>query len=188
MVTGNMHRKLGRVWISGSREMLMDRYRTIRRPTTMLCYSIGGGVIKPGKPKFLGSGESIVASQPVGELVVVIPIGTIPLTGYVEGMVTEKLLDFMDRNAGMPCYWMDDHRYRVLGYWYYGEMFDCGKKACHNDDLDESSLTHSTAIGYGSRAHNIYVLQCFLWFPDHEHFGFQGLQAANGGEDAHSIS
>jgi len=83
---------------------------------------------------------------------------------------------------------MDDHRYRVLGYRYYGEMFDCGKKARHNDDLDESSLTHSTAIGYGSKAHNVYVLQCFLWFPDHEHFGFQGLHAANGGEDAHSIS
>ena len=29
----------------------------------------------------------------------------------------------------------------------------------------------------------VFVLQCFLWFPDYEHFGFQGLHVANGGED-----
>ena len=46
-----------------------------------------------------------------------------------------------------------------------------------------ASLTRSTAIGYGSRVPTVYVLQRFLWFPDYEHFGFQGLHVANGGED-----
>jgi len=49
---------------------------------------------------------SMVACQPVGELVVAIHLCTIPLTGYVEGMVTEKLLDFMDRKAGTPTFQM----------------------------------------------------------------------------------
>jgi len=57
------------------------------------------------------------------------------------------------------------------------------KKARHDDDLDESSLTRSTAIGYGSTAPTVYLLQRFLWFPDYERFGFQGLRVANGGED-----
>ena len=51
----------------------------------------------------------MVAKKPVGELVVAFPLGTIPLTWYVEGMVNVQLLDFVDRNAGMPCYWMDGH-------------------------------------------------------------------------------
>jgi len=29
----------------------------------------------------------------------------------------------------------------------------------------------------------LYLLQRFLWFPDYERFGFQGLRVANGGED-----
>jgi len=56
-------------------------------------------------------------------------------------------------------------------------------KARHDDDLDKSPLTRSTAISYGSGAPTVCVLQCFLWFPDYEHFGFQGLHVANGGED-----
>jgi len=58
--------------------------------------------------KVLGSGGSMV-TRPVGELVAVIPLRTIPLTGYVEGMVTEKLLDSMDQNTGTPCYCLGDH-------------------------------------------------------------------------------
>ena len=42
----------------------------------------------------------MVARKPVGELVVAISLGTIPLTGYFEGMVTKKLLDSMQRSTG----------------------------------------------------------------------------------------
>jgi len=75
----------------------------------------------------MGSGGSMVACQPVGELVVAIPLGSIPLTAYLEGMVTEKLHDFTD-----PKCW-----YAVLlvllpalhgsaPYRYDGETLDCG--------------------------------------------------------------
>ena len=43
--------------------------------------------------------------------------------------------------------------------------------------------TRSTAIGCGSRAPTVYVLQRFFWYPNYEHFRFQGLHVANGGED-----
>jgi len=65
----------------------------------------------------------MVAKKPVGELVVAFPLGTIPLTWYIEGMVNVKLLDFVVRNAGMPCYWMDGHG--GLSYRYHDEMLDC---------------------------------------------------------------
>jgi len=43
--------------------------------------------------------------------VVAIHLGTIPLTGYVEGMVklTEKLLDSTDPNTRTLCECFDDH-------------------------------------------------------------------------------
>jgi len=44
-------------------------------------------------------------------------------------------------------------------------------------------ITRSTAIGYGSRVLGLYVLQYFGRFPNYEHFGFQGLHVANGGEN-----
>ena len=59
--------------------------------------------------QFLGSDGSMVSCQLVDELVVAIPLCTIPLTGYVEGMVTEKLLDSMDRNA--------DQKLRIVTDW-----------------------------------------------------------------------
>ena len=57
------------------------------------------------------------------------------------------------------------------------------KPAMTMTSTSHSSLTRLTAICYGSRAPTVYVLQHFLWFPDYEHFGFQGLRVANGGED-----
>ena len=78
------------------------------------------------------------------------------------------------RNASTPCYWLDDHGAVAVPVWRWN--VGLWLKARHDDDLDESPLTRSTAISYGSGAPTVCVFQCFIWFPDYEHFGFQGLR------------
>jgi len=70
----------------------------------------------------------------------------------------------------IACYWLDDR----------------GCTPCRYDG--EMTSTRCSLLARQPSAmvlwlHTVCVLQCVLWFPDYEHFSFQGLHVTNGGED-----
>jgi len=90
-------------------------------------------------------------------------------------------LNFVELSKYTPIYLFSVFYYLDVFIIYFIYWIVAKKPAMTMTSTSHPSLDRQPSAS--SRAPTVYVLQRFLWVPNYERFGFQGLHVANGGED-----